>query len=138
MTSRRGGTELIYEGRPTPDVPEVRGEDVDRAIEIIRDRVDAFGVAEPEITRIGETQIEVGLPDVQDADRAIAQIGTTAQLYLYDFEPNVVRPEEGAGSDPDTPQPSGEGGYNRLIDAVEAASEREPECFQDSCTKPGP
>jgi SecD/SecF fusion protein len=127
----RGGTELIYEGRPTPDVPEVRGEDVDRAIEIIRDRVDAFGVAEPEITRIGETQIEVGLPDVQDADRAIAQIGTTAQLYLYDFEPNVI-PE-----DPND-EASVERGYNRLIDAVEAASKQEPECFQNSCTEPGP
>src|SRR5919106_6283336 len=86
----RGGTELVYEGRPTPEVPEVTGEDVDRAIEISRDRVDAFGVAEPEITRIGEDQIEVGLPDVQDADRAIAQIGSTAQLFFYDFEPNVV------------------------------------------------
>jgi SecD/SecF fusion protein len=133
-----GGTELVYEARPTPEVPDITGEDIDRAIEILRDRVDEFGVSEPEITRIGEEQIEVALPDVQDADRAIAQIGTTAQLYLYDFEPNVVRPPEGAGSDPDTPQPSGEGGYNRLIDAVEAASEREPECFQDSCTATGP
>jgi SecD/SecF fusion protein len=127
----RGGTELIYEGRPTPEVPEVSGEDVDRAIEIIRERVDAFGVSEPEITRIGDTQVEIGLPDVQDADRAIEQIGTTAQLYLYDFEPNVI-PE-----DPDD-EASVERGYNRLIDAVEAASKREPECFQNSCTEPGP
>jgi SecD/SecF fusion protein len=126
-----GGTELVYEGRPTPEVPEVTGEDIDRAIEIIRDRVDEFGVSEPEITRIGEDQIEVALPDVQDADRAIAQIGTTAQLYLYDFEPNVIKPKKGPGS-------QGEGGYNRLIDAVEAASKREPECFQDSCTTTGP
>jgi SecD/SecF fusion protein len=127
----RGGTELVYEGRPTPDVPEVTPEDVDRAIEIIRDRVDEFGVSEPEITRIGDTQIEVGLPDVQDADRAIAQIGTTAQLYLYDFETNVIPPEPGD-------EASIERGYNRLFDAVEAASKREPECFQDSCTTPGP
>jgi SecD/SecF fusion protein len=127
----RGGTELIYEGRPTPEVPEVRGEDVDRAIEIIRERVDAFGVAEPEITRIGEEQVEIGLPDVQDADRAIEQIGTTAQLYLYDFEPNVIP------SDPDV-DVAEERGYNRLIDAVEAASKQEPECFQDACTTPGP
>jgi SecD/SecF fusion protein len=126
-----GGTELVYEGRPTPEVPEVTGADIDRAIEIIRDRVDAFGVSEPEITRIGESQIEVALPDVQDADRAIAQIGTTAQLYLYDFEPNVIKPKEGPGS-------QGEGGYNRLIDAVEAAAKRQSECFEDSCTTTGP
>jgi SecD/SecF fusion protein len=127
----RGGTQLVYQGRPTPEVPEVTGEDVDRAIEIIRDRVDAFGVAEPEISRVGEDQISVSLPDVQDAERAAAQIGTTAQLYLYDFEANVVP------SDPNDPA-SGERGYNRLYDAVKAASKRKPECFQDECTTNGP
>src|SRR4051794_40805901 len=82
----RGGTELIYQGRPTPQVPDVTEDDINRAIEIIRERVDQFGVSEPEITRVGTDQIEVGLPDVQDTKRAIAQIGTTAQLYLYDWE----------------------------------------------------
>src|ERR687894_363925 len=86
----RGGTELVYQGRATPQVPEVRGEDVDRAISILRDRIDTLGVAEPEITRVGEDQIEVGLPDVQDSERAIDRIGTTAQLYFYDWEKHVI------------------------------------------------
>ena len=127
----RGGTELVYQGRATPQVPEVTPEDIDRAIEIIRERVDTLGVAEPEITRIGADQIEVGLPDVQDSDRAIDRIGTTAQLYFYDFEPNVIPPN------PDVSDPE-ERPYNRLIDAVEAASERKPECFQNTCTTNGP
>ena len=130
----RGGTELVYQGQPTPQVPEVTGEDVDRAIEIIRERVDTLGVAEPEITRIGETQIEVALPDVQDSDRAIDRIGTTAQLYLYDFEPNVIPP------DADIDQPE-ERPYNRLYDAVEAASKQDPlseeECQEQGCTHNG-
>ncbi|HSI81193.1 MAG TPA: protein translocase subunit SecD [Solirubrobacterales bacterium] len=125
----RGGTELVYEGRPTPQVPEVTAEDVDRAIEIIRQRVDAFGVAEPEITRGGQTQINVALPEVQDADRAAQQVGTTAQLYFYDWEPNVVP------SDPDVEAPE-DRGYNRLYEAVQAASKREPEC--QGCTANGP
>jgi SecD/SecF fusion protein len=127
----RGGTELVYQGRATPQVPEVTPEDIDRAIEIIRERVDTLGVAEPEITRIGADQIEVGLPDVQDSDRAIDRIGTTAQLYFYDFEPNVIPPN------PDVSDPE-ERPYNRLIDAVEAASKRKPECFQNTCTTSGP
>ena len=127
----RGGTELVYQGRATPQVPEVTPEDIDRAIEIIRERVDTLGVAEPEITRIGADQIEVGLPDVQDSDRAIDRIGTTAQLYFYDFEPNVIPPN------PDVSDPE-ERPYNRLIDAVEAASKRKPECFQNTCTTNGP
>ena len=127
----RGGTELVYQGRATPQVPEVTPEDIDRAIEIIRERVDTLGVAEPEITRIGADQIEVGLPDVQDSDRAIDRIGTTAQLYFYDFEPNVIPPN------PDISDPE-ERPYNRLIDAVEAASKRKPECFKNTCTTNGP
>ncbi|HEX5954916.1 MAG TPA: protein translocase subunit SecD [Solirubrobacterales bacterium] len=127
----RGGTELVYQGRATPQVPEVTPEDIDRAIEIIRERVDTLGVAEPEITRIGADQIEVGLPDVQDSDRAIDRIGTTAQLYFYDFEPNVIPPN------PDVSDPE-ERPYNRLIDAVEGASKRKPECFQNTCTTNGP
>ena len=69
----QGGTELVYQGRPSPQVPEVTPEDIDRAIEIIRDRVDALGVSEPEISRIGKDQIQVDLPNVSNArarDRA--------------------------------------------------------------------
>ena len=77
----RGGTELVYQGRATPQVPEVTPEDIDRAIEIIRERVDTLGVAEPEITRIGADQIEVGLPDVQDSDRAIDRAETRARHF---------------------------------------------------------
>ena len=49
----RGGTELVYQGRPSPQVPDVTPEDIDRAIEIIRERVDTLGVSEPEISRVG-------------------------------------------------------------------------------------
>ena len=38
-----GGTELIYQGRPTPQNPDIQGDDIDRAIEIIRKRTDALG-----------------------------------------------------------------------------------------------
>jgi SecD/SecF fusion protein len=86
----RGGTQLVYEAQPTPANPTVEGEDIDRAIEIIRDRVDSLGVAEPEISRLGTTSIQVGLPDVQDTQRAVDQVGDTAQLYFYDLEPNVI------------------------------------------------
>jgi SecD/SecF fusion protein len=89
-----GGIELVYEGRPTPQVPEVTPEAVDDAIETMRKRVDALGVSEPEIVRSGQEQISVGLPDVQNAERARQQVGTTAQLQFYDWEPNVLTDNE--------------------------------------------
>ena len=127
----RGGTELVYQANPTAKNPEIDTEDVDRALEILRERTDELGVAEPSIARVGVDQIEVGLPDVSNTERAIEQVGTTAQLFYYDFEPNVIPP------DPSLDNPT-ERTYNRLYDAVKGASEREPECFRDLCTTTGP
>lgn len=95
-----GGTQLVYEGQPTGQVTEVTGEDIERSIEIIRERIDQFGVAEPEVSRLGEDQITVDLPDVTDADRAAEQVGTTAQMYFYDWEPNLIGPERAIGGTP--------------------------------------
>ena len=127
----RGGTELIYEAAPTAKNPEIDQEDIDRSIEILRERTDSLGVSEPEIARVGQDQIEVGLPDVSDTERAIEQVGTTAQLFLYDFERNVLPP------DPDVQNPT-ERTFNRLYDAVQFASRRDDECFRDLCTTTGP
>src|SRR5439155_15937247 len=51
-----------------------------RAMEIIRNRVDQFGVAEPLIQREGEDRITVQLPGLTDRQRAIELIGKTALL----------------------------------------------------------
>ena len=51
-----------------------------RAIEIIRNRIDQFGVSEPSIQREGEEHIVVQLPGVTDRERALALLGKTALL----------------------------------------------------------
>src|SRR5918992_4274381 len=89
-----GGIELVYEGRPTPQVPEVTPQALDDAISTMRERVDSLGVSEPEIQRSGPRQISVGLPDVTNAERARDQVGTTAQLQFYDWEPNILTDTE--------------------------------------------
>jgi SecD/SecF fusion protein len=85
----KGGVELTYEAKPTK-FAKLNGESIDRAIDIMRKRVDALGVSEPEIQRSGADQITVSLPDVKNAEDAQAQVGTTAQLFFYDWEKNVV------------------------------------------------
>lgn len=52
----------------------------DRALEVIRNRVDQFGVRETSIQRQGEDEIVVQLPGVTDRQRAIDIIGKTALL----------------------------------------------------------
>ncbi len=53
---------------------------VNMALEIIRNRIDQFGVAEPVIIRQGSDEIVVQLPGEKDPERALNLIGQTAQL----------------------------------------------------------
>ena len=130
-----GGTQLIYQGLPSPDNPTVDGEDIDRAIEIIRDRVDALGVSEPEIAPLGEDQVQISLPNVQDTQRAIQQVGDTAKLYFYDLEPNVV-PLDPKTTEV-TPANLQQQSTTSLYDAVELASKQNTKCG-GNCTTTAP
>ncbi len=96
----KGGTELIYQGTPTGEITEVSGSDIERSIEIIRERIDRLGVSEPEVSRIGTDGISVSLPDVTNAQRAEESVGSTAQLYFYDWEPNLLGRETVIGGNP--------------------------------------
>jgi SecD/SecF fusion protein len=87
----KGGVELTYLAKATA-LSKVNPESLDRAIEIMEKRVNQLGVAEPEIQRTGSNQIDVALPDVSNAARAQEQVGKTAQLHFYDWEPNVIGP----------------------------------------------
>jgi len=72
----QGGASVVLQ--PREKVPQGV---LDQAIEIIRNRVDALGVAEPEITRQGESII-VSLPGVENRERALQVVGQTAQLLF--------------------------------------------------------
>ena len=88
----KGGVELVYQGKPTAQ-SKVDSESLERAINIMRKRVDQLGVAQPEIQRSGATEIDVALPNVGNAARAEQEVGKTAQLFFYDWEPNVIGAE---------------------------------------------
>ena len=75
-----------------PKGEEVTEQNLDLAIEVIRNRVDALGVAEPEIRQQGKDQISIQLPGVADADKAAELIGKTAQLWLFDVNENTLDP----------------------------------------------
>jgi SecD/SecF fusion protein len=132
----KGGVELVYQGEPTQQVPTVTPEALDRALDIIRSRVDQLGVGEPEIQRSGKDQISVGLPDVQNIRRAQEQVGTPAQLYFYDWERDALTPDgrtvapQLPAQDPDAQrisQAAGSPGQGQtLYDAVQLASRQEP------------
>ena len=94
----QGGVQLVYEAEGTAQQPTVTPEALQRSLDIIRERVDALGVSEPELLQSGERQIEVNLPGVENAERAAQQVGSTAQLFFYDWEANIL--DENCRTDP--------------------------------------
>ncbi len=74
-----GGLYVLMEAVETED-REVDEDTIDRAIEIIRMRVDALAVAEPVIAAQGDDRIRIELPDLEDVQQARDIIGRTAML----------------------------------------------------------
>jgi SecD/SecF fusion protein len=109
----KGGVELVYEAKGTPKVPNPTPAAIADAIETIRKRTDALGVSEPEIQSAGGKQISIGLPSVENPERAEQQVGTTAQLQFYDWEPNLLPPNQQAPE-------------RNLFKAVQTASKQKP------------
>jgi SecD/SecF fusion protein len=77
----QGGIHLVLKVDLASVPPEARDKDVTAvALEIIRNRVDQFGVGEPLIQRQGTDHILVQLPGITDRERALKLIGQTALL----------------------------------------------------------
>jgi protein-export membrane protein SecD len=76
-----GGMHLLLElDKSTLPSDAAASDALDRAMEILRNRIDQFGVAEPIIQRQGGDRILVQLPGLLDKERAVQLIGQTAQL----------------------------------------------------------
>ena len=121
----QGGVSLTFQAKPTKQ-SKVTPDAINRALDVMRKRVDSLGVAEPEIQRSGSDQIDVSLPDVKNADEARQQVGTTAQLWFYDWEGSVVgsscRPDPSNQNVTGGPSAGTETVAQSLFDAVTRAS----------------
>jgi len=97
----QGGVSVVL--APTKDVAD---EQLDQALEIIRTRVDALGVAEPDIARQGDA-IVVQLPGVKNRDRALDLVGQTAELRFRPVLTSVPVAAAESGSAGDTTATTG-------------------------------
>lgn len=95
----QGGLEVTLQAVPPPN-RDLTQEDLDRSVDIMRNRVDKLGVTEPEIRTQGDDQIVIQLPGVKDPEAAAEIIGTTAQLELYDLETSLVGPSVSIRGEP--------------------------------------
>ncbi|MDD4908125.1 MAG: protein translocase subunit SecD [Candidatus Omnitrophica bacterium] len=84
----QGGMHLVLKIDTSSLSDDAKADIQDRAVEIIRNRIDQFGVREPSIQKQGDEEIVVQLPGVTDRDRAIDLIGQTALLEFRIVSPD--------------------------------------------------
>ncbi|HTZ40031.1 MAG TPA: protein translocase subunit SecD, partial [Syntrophales bacterium] len=85
------GRDKLYLKLKDKRLVEMKKTILDQSLETIRNRVDQFGVTEPEIIPEGDDRILIQLPGIKDPRRAIDLIGRTALLEfkLVDEEHNL-------------------------------------------------
>jgi SecD/SecF fusion protein len=92
----RGGTQIVLEAQDTADVV-VDSDVTARTLEVLRRRVDAFGVSEPTLQVSGDRRIIIEMPGVDDPDEALEVIGRTAQLTFHPVLESIP-----TGTEPET------------------------------------
>lgn len=79
----RGGMNVILTAKGKPGSP-ITEKKMDQAVFVITNRINRLGVAEPEISRQGKTNILIQLPGIKNTQKALDVIGQTA---LLEFRP---------------------------------------------------
>ena len=106
----QGGVELIFQGRATGG-SKVNASTISQAISIIESRVNSLGVSNATVTSSGQNQIDVSLACEKNVAQAENAVGSTGQLYFFDWEQSVL----GAGckvGGPNNPSVTGDSATN--------------------------
>jgi len=89
----QGGMHLILQVDTSKLTPNEAKDAPQRALEVIRNRIDQFGVLEPVIQLQGQDRILIQLPGVTDRERAKEIVGRTAHLEfrLVGDDPDLLK-----------------------------------------------
>jgi SecD/SecF fusion protein len=135
-----GSVGFVYLAEPSARAPVVTRGALERTVQVVRERLRAFGIGGARVAVSGANEITVSVPSVRNIARAVWEVGRTAQLSFYDWEANALTPNgktvasQLRAQDPTamtisqgTPsQPSGGPGAGSmsLYDAVKLASQQ--------------
>src|SRR5688572_15181792 len=76
----QGGMHMTLEVDESKQAVTDKAEALDRALKVVRQRIDQFGVSEPVVQKVGSDRIIVELPGIDDPERAQALIQQAAFL----------------------------------------------------------
>ncbi len=92
VASSHGSIELVYLAEPSARAAVVTRGALERTVHVIRERLRALGIGAAHVSVSSANEITVALPNVRNTAQAEREVGTTAQLSLYDWEANALTP----------------------------------------------
>jgi SecD/SecF fusion protein len=101
----QGGLEVVLRAIPNTKSQPITQQGMQTAQQIMTSRVNKIGVSSPNVAVQGNNQIVIQLAGVHDPAKAAKIIGTTGQLQMFDFEPNLMPPTVSGNQQP-APLPS--------------------------------
>jgi SecD/SecF fusion protein len=142
----QGGMHVVLRVETSKLPLDAKKDAVDRAMEVIRNRIDQFGVGEMSIQRQGKDNIIVQLPGITDRERALELIGKTAHLEFKLVSDDVELMKKALGKDTadllagqqaETKAPEAEEARDGAAKGpkVEGAAEAKPEAAKEAPTE---
>ena len=83
-----GGSEITYDAVVPEDATDVDA-GMNVAVTMLRQRCDNLGYTEANVYRSGERQVVVEIPNVDNPEEAVQQLGTTAVVEFVDADGKV-------------------------------------------------
>merc|ERR1739838_155200 len=90
----KGGSQLTIQLQTSEEIPTIDERVMEGVLKIVENRVNALGVSESVVQSLGQDQILVQLPGVNDPEQAERVLGGTAQL---DFREQLQGTEQQLG-----------------------------------------
>ncbi|MDL2264009.1 protein translocase subunit SecD [Synergistaceae bacterium OttesenSCG-928-I11] len=75
----KGGAHIVLQAKGTDERP-IEDDDINKLVAVLRNRIDQYGIAEPQIQREGRDRVAIDLPGIEDPEAALELIGRTAVL----------------------------------------------------------
>ena len=85
----RGGTQLTMQVQTTERIPEVGERELAAVQRVIENRVNGLGVSEAVVQSVGQNQLSIQLPGIDDPEQAERVLGGTAQLEFRNQKPGT-------------------------------------------------
>ncbi|MBE6551259.1 MAG: protein translocase subunit SecD [Ruminococcaceae bacterium] len=122
-----GGSLIVYEAQIEGDMPDDLEEKMDAVVVMMRNRLTTLGYTEAVVTKIGDTKVQIEIPNITNPEEAVQKLGSTAKLEFRDYEGTVILTGEdiaGANAVYGQYDDSGVAGYFVSLQLSEAAVEK--------------